>query len=335
MDTLVFAINAIAPIVLLIVLGYVLMRIRFLDEKFLKIGNRFVFFVALPVLLAKNIYDVSSIKNIEFGIVIIALLGIFILFLIGWIIVLAMVPKDTQKGVVLQCLFRSNFAIIGVPLATSLGGEASAALVSILAAFTIPLFNILAVVSLTMFNKEEGCLSFKKVLLDIIKNPLIIGVLIGTLVLIIREFIPMDGDDLSFSIKNDIPFLYEAIKSVAVIASPLALIILGGQFKFKALSSMIKEVSIGVVGRLILAPVVGFGLIYIADALIPSFEMKSAYFAAIIALFASPVAVSSAVMAAEMKSDESLAAQLVVWTSLFSVFSIFGIIVLLRTFNFL
>ncbi len=331
MSTLWFAINAIMPIVLLIVLGYGLMRVHFLDEKFLKMANRFVFFIALPVLLAKNIYDVDSIGQIEFDIVIIACLGILLLFLIGLLIVKWMVPKDERKGVVLQCIFRSNFAIIGLPLATSLGGNGAAALVSILAAFTIPLFNILAVLSLTMYNKEHGSLNIKKVVHDVVRNPLIIGVVVGSIVLVLREFIPMVDGEKVFTIKRDIPFFYQAVKYVADIASPLALIVLGGQFKFKALASMIKEVSIGVIGRLIFAPALGFALIYLADALIPSFEMKASYFAGTIALFASPVAVSSAVMASEMKADESLAAQLVVWTSLFSVFSIFGIVVVLRT----
>lgn len=331
MSTLWFAINAIMPIVLLIVLGYGLMRVHFLDEKFLKMANRFVFFIALPVLLAKNIYDVDSIGQIEFGIVIISCLGIFLLFLIGLLVVKWLVPKDERKGVVLQCLFRSNFAIIGLPLATSLGGNGAAALVSILAAFTIPLFNILAVLSLTMFNKEHGSLNFKKVARDVVKNPLIIGVVVGSFLLVLREFIPMVDGERVFTIKRDMPFFYQAVKYVSDIASPLALIVLGGQFKFKALASMIKEVSIGVVGRLIFAPTLGFALIYLADALIPSFEMKASYFAGTIALFASPVAVSSAVMASEMKADESLAAQLVVWTSLFSVFSIFGIVVVLRS----
>lgn len=331
MSTLWFAINAIMPIVLLIVLGYGLMRVHFFDEKFLKMANRFVFFIALPVLLAKNIYDVRSIDQIEFGIVMIALVGIFLLFLIGLGIVIWLVPKDERKGVVLQCLFRSNFAIIGLPLATSLGGGEAAALVSILAAFTIPLFNILAVLSLTMFNKEHGNLSFRKVAKDVVKNPLIIGVVVGSILLIIREFIPKVDGELVFSIKADLPFVYQGVKYVADIASPLALIVLGGQFKFKALASMMREVSIGVIGRLIFAPVLGFSLIYLVDAIFPGFEMKSSYFAGMIALFASPVAVSSAVMASEMKADESLAAQLVVWTSLFSVFSIFGIVVVLRS----
>lgn len=335
MSMLWFAINAIMPIVLLIVLGYGLMRAHFFDEKFLKMANRFVFFVALPVLLAKNIYDVESIAQIEFDIVIIACLGILLLFLIGLFVVMWLVPKDERKGVVLQCLFRSNFAIIGLPLATSLGGNGAAALVSILAAFTIPLFNILAVISLTMFNKEHGNMSFKKVLKDVIKNPLIIGVVVGSIILVLREFIPMSGGEPVFLIKRDLPFFYQAVKYVADIASPLALIVLGGQFKFKALASMVKEVTIGVLGRLVFAPLLGFGLIYIAAALFPNFEMEPSYFAGIIALFASPVAVSSAVMASEMKADESLAAQLVVWTSLFSVFTIFGIVITLKSLNLL
>ena len=50
----------------------------------------------------------------------------------------------------------------------------------------------------------------------------------------------------------------------------------------------------------------------------------------LLALFGSPVAVSSAIMAREMKSDATLAGQYVVYTSVVSVFTIFGFILILR-----
>jgi predicted permease len=48
------------------------------------------------------------------------------------------------------------------------------------------------------------------------------------------------------------------------------------------------------------------------------------HYPALVALFGSPVAVSSAIMASSMKNDGQLAAQLVVWTSIFSIFTIFA-----------
>ena len=77
------------------------------------------------------------------------------LFLIGLLIVILFIKDPMQKGVVLQCVFRSNYAIIGIPLATMLFGESAAVVASLVSAISIPIFNILAVVSLTVFIKDD------------------------------------------------------------------------------------------------------------------------------------------------------------------------------------
>ena len=53
---------------------------------------------------------------------------------------------------------------------------------------------------------------------------------------------------------------------------------------------------------------------------------SSTHFAILIALFATPIAVSSVPMTAQMHQDEELAGQIVVWTSTISAFSLFLII---------
>jgi hypothetical protein len=56
-----------------------------------------------------------------------------------------------------------------------------------------------------------------------------------------------------------------------------------------------------------------------------------AAYAAAVALFATPAAVVSAVIAKEMGGDDNLAGQIVVWSTLFSIPSMIIIIVILRT----
>lgn len=79
---------------------------------------------------------------------------------------------------------------------------------------------------------------------------------------------------------------------------------------------------VGTLGRIVFAPVLGIG----AAILLGRWGILScghAEYPALIALFGSPVAVSSAIMAAGMKNDAQLATQLVVWTSVGSVATIF------------
>lgn len=332
-----YAANAVLPIVLLIALGYFLRRRNFYDEKFLKTANKLGFRVVLPMLLFYNVYEIDSLSSINWSTVLYAVVAILALFLVGLVAVMLFCKVDRQKGVLLQSSFRSNFAIIGIPLAQALGGDETLAVVSVLSAFSIALFNVLAVISLTVFIKdsEDNRPSVKSILIKIGKNPLIIAILIGLACLVIRSVEPVGDDGLpAFTVKNQLPFLYSAIETAAKMASPLMLIVLGGQFSFEAISSLKKQIALGTFMRIILAPVLGVGGAILLNELgVLSFDSND--YAAFIALFGSPIAVSSAVMAAEMHNDEQLAGQLVVWTSIGSVFTVFISAVILKSVNLL
>ena len=326
MDTFLFALNAILPIILLIFLGYFLKKKKFLEEDWFKKGNKLVFKVCLPVMLFVNVYNIESFSNINWSVVAYAEVAIFAIFLLGLILVKIAVPEERQKGVILQCVFRSNFAIIGLPLAEALGGAEGVGIAAVLSAFSIPTFNVLAVIALNMFRKGENGqkISWLDMVKKIAKNPLIIGVLCGLLALGIRMILPENAEgNPVFTLSGSLPFLYTAINNVAKICSPLALIVLGGLFDFAAVKELKKQIIIGTAVRVVAVP----GLV-LAIAVLLNFDTAS--YPALVALFGSPVAVSSAIMAQEMENDGVLAGQLVVWTSIASIFTLFLIIAGLR-----
>jgi hypothetical protein len=333
MDTLLFALNAILPIILLIFLGYFLNRIRFLDEDWFKKGNKLIFRVCLPVLLYVNVYNIESFTDINWSVVIYAEIAIFVIFFLGILLVKLTIPDDRQKGVVLQCTFRSNFAIIGLTLAEALGGVEGRGIAAVLSAFSIPTFNVLAVIALTMFRKDEGGkkISFKDVLLKIAKNPLIIGVVLGLITLGIRSLIPREADGtLAFSLSGSIPFLFKAVTNLSKVSSPLALIILGGLFDFSAVKGMLRQILIATLSRVAVVPFLCIGTAVLLSRYTGLLNFDSSVYPALLALFGSPVAVASAIMAQEMDNDGVLAGQLVVWTSVMSIFSLFFGILILR-----
>ena len=330
MNIFLFAFNAISPIILLILLGYILKKINFLDEGWFKKGNKFVFRVCLPVLLFMNVYHIESLAEINWTVVLYAEIIIVCMFFLGLLLVKATIPEDRQKGVILQCVFRSNFAIIGIPLAESLGGAEAMGIASVLSAFSIPTFNILAVIALTMFHKDENghTASIVDTLKKIATNPLIIGVVCGLVVLGIRSLIPTSaGGELAFSIQNNIPWLYNALNNISKISSPLALIILGGQFDFAAVKELKKQIIIGTLARVVAVPTIALSVAIVLSTYTNLLTFSPAVYPALIALFGSPVAVSSAIMAQEMDNDGTLAGQLVVWTSIASIFTIFFFVV--------
>ncbi len=330
LDTFLFAANAVLPIVLIIMLGYFLKRAKFMDVHFTNLLNKYIFRVGLPILLFVNVYSIESFDEIKWGVILFAVVGILLIFSIAWISVLFTVKDPLQKGVILQAAIRSNFALIGFPLAQALGGIEALVVVSLLSAFTIPLANVLSVISLTMFQVNEfgERISIKKMIFNVLTNPLIIAVMTGLFVLFLRGLITPDGSTTPFTLKTNLKFLYDALKMVSQTASPMALIALGAQFELSVVKPLIKKIALGVTWRIVITPGIILTAAYLLEDKIPGMSYS---YAGLIALFGSPVAVSSAIMVHEMGGDEKLAGQLVIWSSVFSIFTIFITVVLFRS----
>ena len=371
LPTFLTTVNAVVPIILLILLGYLLKHFRFLNQNFIKLGNKFVFKVCLPCMLFINIYDsMKSFADINWTVALYAVLMIVVIFGLGLLTAILTTKDNKRRGVILQCTFRSNFAIIGLTLVERLGGDT--AIAGIVSAFSIPVFNILAVIALSIFTSGEeakegasegsevntegvasttvdtnGAVAVKKpakknnvktILLNIVKNPLIIGVVVGLIFVGIREIevaiCGVPAEELPFRFDTQLKFLYTAVKDLKAIASPLALIVLGGQFEFSAVKGMTKEIIVATSWRVLLAPLLGIGVAILLSLFTP-IKFGPEIYPTMIALFGTPVAVSSAIMAGEMKNDEQLATQLVVWTSIASILTIFVIVFVLMSCGFL
>lgn len=318
MSNLLFTLNAILPILIPIFLGYFLKKIKFFSDDFLVQANKLVFRVLIPILLFSNLYC-ADLSSIDWKFVGFSAIAIIALFCIGLFVVL-FIPDKKQKGVILQASFRSNYAIIGIPLASMLGGASAAASAAVVAAVSVPLFNILAVISLTIYDTEIGKISVKSILYKIVTNPLIIGVFSGLAFCGLGMLIGLSGWSLTDFLNDSLTFVPKTISTVAGIATPLALIVLGGRFEFKAVKTLWRQLALSVSLRLFITP-----LIFLTIAYFLGFR-STTQFAILIALFATPIAVSSAPMAAQMGQDEELAGQIVVWTSALSAFSLFIII---------
>jgi len=327
MNSFLFSVNAVLPITLCVALGYVLKRIGLITRDFAKLGNNLVFRVFLPAMLFLNVYKIDAIGEVNLGFVIYALVAVLALFAISVPFVLLVTKKRARRGALIQATFRSNYALVGIPLAEALFGQSGVATASVLSAFAIPAFNILAVITLSIFSDEgQGGTSIKKVLLGIAKNPLIHAVALGIISLLIRELLVSCNVEWRLS---DLTPIYKVLGYLSSVATPLALIVLGAQFEFSAISELRKEIIFGTVTRCLVVPTLGLGaaILFFKDT------FDGAAFASFVALFATPVAVSSVPMAQEMKSDFRLAGQIVVWSTLFSVLTIFLSALILKELN--
>ena len=316
MDSLIFAFEAVTPIILMVAIGYLIKRIGFLTADMAKIINKLVFRIFLPSMLFLNVYKIDSLAALEFDYILYAVIAIILIFLLSVPTVMKITPQGDRRGALLQACFRSNYALIGIPLAASLFGQEGVAVATLLSAASIPLFNVLAVVSLSIFGRGNQKPSGKKILSGIAKNPLIQSILLGLLILGLRAVLV--ENQIAFRL-TDIQPIYTVLGYLSNLATPLALLMLGVQFEFSAVKELKREILFGTLIRTVLVPLLGLGIAF----LFLRSRFDGAQFAALVALFATPVAVSSVPMAQEMGADHTLAGQLVVWTTLISAVTVF------------
>jgi predicted permease len=184
---------------------------------------------------------------------------------------------------------------------------------TVLSAFIIPVFNTLAVVGLCLFSSDKKP-SIKRVLIGVVKNPLIQSIAAGFVALGIRALFVRFG--ISFRL-TDLEPVYKTLSNLSSVATPLALLVLGAQFELSAIPELKAYITFGVVARNFAVPLVGIGVAYLLGC------FEGAHFATFVAVFCTPVAVSSVPMAQEMDADVTLAGQLVIWSTVFSAISIF------------
>jgi predicted permease len=325
-DTFFYAFNAVMPIMLLIALGYFVRRIGFGSDSFFALLNRLCFHLFLPVQLFTNMLSIHALSDVNWKLMLCCLGGFLLYLLVGYVASRLFVREPSQQCVILQASFRSNQAIIGIALSEALGGAAAVAVASVASAIFVPLFNVLAVIILTVYSGKRETLSGRKLVLSVLKNPLIIGIAAGLLVVFIRQSVPGVTALWQTSFAR-FTFLEDFLNTLSKVASPLMLIALGARFNLKATRALAGKVALGTVLRLIIAPAIGLGL---AILLRGALGVTSGELAGLIALFASPVAISSAVMVQEIGGDEQLANQLVVWSSIFSMFTLFALAYVLR-----
>lgn len=319
------AANVVLPIVLLILIGYALRSKGFLTDEFAKVGNKLVFRVGLSVSMFISVYSIRDMASVPWAFVIYIAVAVLVLFGLGAISAILTTGDHRKRGTILQCVYRSNFVVVGLSLATALGGDEGAKVASVAAAFIVPLFNILAVIALSVFLKDKDSQkhSLKPVLTSIGKNPLIWGAILGFVCIIIREVQNGIWGETVFSLQNNLPFIYKTAENIKTMTTPFALLILGAQFRPSQTKGMLKEISVATLWRTVFAPALGLLGAFLAQRF-GLITCGAGEWATMIALFGGPVAAASAVMAAEMGSDEQLATQLIVWTSIASIFTVFA-----------
>ena len=300
MENLMISANAVLPMCLVMALGYGTRRLGWLRREEISTINKIAFRIFLPCLLYYNIYCSDLSGSFDPLLMAYAVGGVLLTFgeALGYTLLTEKLPE--RRGVLIQGMFRSNYVIMGIPVATALLGADQLGTVSILIAVIVPLFNMLAVVVLEVFRGQKP--KPLHILGQIAKNPLVIGSVLGILTLVAGIRLPH--------------ILEQTIQSVSAIASPLQLFLLGAFFQFSGLKTYRRELVTVSTAKLIVSPGLFLGL----GALL---GFRGVAFVSLIGIFASPTAVNSFTMAQQMGGDAELAGDIVVTTSAASILTMF------------
>lgn len=307
MNNFTLALSAVFPLFFPMAAGYLLKQINLIDQHTVKGMNSAVFRFFLPLLLCYNVYhsDLSSV--FDKSLMLTGVSGVIISFAVFFLFVRLIERERAKQGVMVQGMFRSNFVLFGLPLATQLCGPEEIGTTALMIAVIVPLFNVLSVIALEL--SRGGSPNAKKIIGGIARNPLILSSLLGLMILFAKIPIPALVDD--------------AIGSMAGIATPLALFLLGASFRFSTAKTSVRQLAVVVLGKLIVLPGIMLSIGY-------ALGFREIAMVTLLAMFSSPTAVSSFVMAQEMEGDAELASQIVVWTSVCALITIFFFLLLLK-----
>ncbi len=293
--------EVIFPIFLLMVIGFGIRRAGILSEGTVKQLNTSIFRVFLPVMIFKNVYESEIEEVFDLKMILFAVIAVLSCVVLLFAIVPLLVKENPKRGVMIQAIFRSNFVIFGLPVTEALCGKSVSGAASVLVAIIIPIFNFVAVITLEVFR--SGKPNFRKIVRGIVTNPLIIASLLGLLV-------SMTGIRFPSVIEK-------TVSSVASIATPLALIVLGASLHFSTVGRNLPYILSGAFFKLIALPAICLSLAVFV------FGFRGEKLAILLTLFASPPAVSSFTMAQQMGGDDELAGQLVVFATTACVLTMF------------
>ena len=311
MENFLLSANAVVPMFLLLAAGFLSQKAGVLTREDVPRFNKVAFRIFLPCLLFYNIYCSDRSAAVKPGLIIYAVCGVLLVFSAAFLSVRRLVPREDWKGVIAQGIFRSNFVIMGIPIAQALVGPDQLGAVTVLIAVVVPLFNFLSVYVLERFR--GGTVNYGKVFLEVAKNPLIVSSLLGIAFQLLGIRLPR--------------LLEQTVSSLSVIASPLQLFLLGAFFRFDGLGRYVRPLAAVTTIKLFVTPAILLGTAALLG-------IRGGDFVGLIGIFASPTAVNSFTMVQQMDcGDAELAGDIVVMTSAVSIVSFFLWILVFKSFG--
>ncbi|MDD6207758.1 MAG: AEC family transporter [Clostridiales bacterium] len=311
MQDFIFSLNVTMPIFLLMVIGWFLKQRGMLTEEFVSVANKFNFKVTLPFMLFRDISSVNIREVFDLQYVVFCALVSTICFWVIWGAARLFVKDRSIRGAFVQASFRSSAAVMGLAFIDNIYGSSVMGPLMIIGA--VPLYNIYSVIVLTYEggdqNQQNASGKLKQTVVNILKNPIIIAIVLG---------LGVSFAGITFPV-----VINKTVNSVAQMATPLALVTMGAGFEGRKALAKIRPTLWASAVKLVLQP-----LVFIPVAAMMGFTGEKII--AILIMLAAPTTPSCYIMAKNMNNDGTLTASVVVATTLLAAFTLTGWIYLLK-----
>lgn len=315
MENLIYSLNATVPVFLVIVVGYYLKKIGWVNEGFVKAANKINFHITLPALLIQDMMNTDFMQEFDLVYVLFCAIATSITFFGTWIVSKKVIKDKSIVGEFVQGCYRSSAAVLGTAFILNIYGNTGMVPLMIIGA--VPLYNMYAVIILTAECPEEGVEHSKTMsstMKGIATNPIIISIILGVLLSVFNVDFPKMVDN--------------TISSFAKMSTPIALLAIGGSFDF---GKALKKIKPAVVATFMKC--VGWAGVFLPIAVWMGYRDEKLM--ALVIMLGSPATPSCYIMAKSMKHEGTLSSSVIVLTTLCSAFTITAIIFVLRTLGYL
>ena len=294
-------INAVIPLMIYLLIGMLVKRAGLINDDEVSRFNHLVFIVLFPPMMFENLYGAKLGTAFNLGLTIFAIVFLFAFIAASVPIVHRIEKRPETRGAMIQAMYRSNFVLMGLPIALNICGRGNVSTTAVLVAVIVPIYNIIAVIILEYYRGGHADIS--KMFSKIIMNPIILGALAAAVAIVLDIRVPKSIDNVIYTMTE--------------CTTPMAMIMLGASFNIKSINTDRRNLSIVTITKLLIQPAIGLSLAVL-------FGFRGVEFVSLIVMMSAPCAVSSFTMAKSMGSDGDLAGNAVIFTTGFSILTIFG-----------
>lgn len=298
--TLSFAFGITAPIFVVLFLGMLLKKRGLIDDGFINSASQLVYNIGLPVMLFTTSASADFSHIADHGVLIAFSLMTALVFIGSLLTAHWCTDEPRDHGVIIQGAFRGNLVILGLAFCANAYGERGLAIATLPVAMTVVFYNVLSIYVLNR-SLHHTSNSIKATLKGIVKNPLMMAIAAGLILNVAGLTLPK--------------VLLDSGKYLSQMVLPLALICIGGALDLSQLKRMDAATLSATLWKLIASPLLACGIAI-------GLGVRGENLAILFVLAASPSATVSFVMVQSMQGNSTLAANIVVQTTLWSLLSV-------------